>query len=243
MLSKWREDVSMEWSYSGENGPEHWHSLCQEFQKAETETPTQSPIALKSITAQKEAQGEKNFGYKPQKMEFETSFVNHTIHLTPDPSEEVSEVNFKGKSYLLNDIHAHLPSEHTIDEKFFQLEIHLVHRSKDEKVLVLAIMAKTGSAVKEDKTLEEYIHFFSKKNLEKQRKLTLDIGALLPGKSSFFHYSGSLTTPPTTGPVQWIVMKTPILLSNELLEGFKHSIGKTNRPVQPDLNRPVFLYE
>lgn len=232
----------MEWSYSGKTGPDQWHSLCEDFQKAELESPMQSPIALKTVAAQQAANKSETFAYKPQKMTFATSFVNHTIHLRPANSEVETEAIFEGKSYFLEDIHAHLPSEHTIDEKYFQLEIHFVHRSKDNEVLVIGVMAEAENMNRETRTMDAYAQFFAKENLEQHHQVDLDVEEFMPKNSSFFHYTGSLTTPPTLGPIQWIVMDTAIALPDNLISGFEKAIGKTNRPIQADLNRAIYLH-
>lgn len=233
----------MEWSYTGKTGPEHWHSLCEDFQKAELETPMQSPIALKTVTAQQAAKKAEKFSYQAEKMTFETSFVNHTIHLRTIHNERKAAACFEGKDYFLEDIHAHLPSEHTIDEKYFQLEIHFVHRSEDNEVLVIGVMAEVGDRDFETEKLESYTQFFTEDNLRQQHQLVLDVGKLMPKDSSFFYYVGSLTTPPTEGPIKWIVMDTPIALPEPLISGFEIAIGKTNRPIQDDLNRSIYLYD
>lgn len=231
----------MEWSYSGKTGPENWYSLCEDFQKAEREIPMQSPIALKTITAQQAASRAERFSYKAGKMTFETSFFNHTIHLRPIDNEWKSEAVFEEKSYFLEDIHAHLPSEHTINEKHFQMEIHFVHRSKDNEVVVIGVMAEAKATDVETQALKAYTNFFTKDNLKQHRKINLDVGKLIPKESSFFHYIGSLTTPPTVGPIKWIVMDTAIVLPKNLISGFKAAIGKTNRPIQDSLNRTIYL--
>lgn len=235
----------MNWSYSGENGPEHWCSLCDEYQQAVEETPLQSPIALSTVTAQKETQEQNILDYRPQpqRLIFETSFFNRTIHLRPVEKEKAPKAVLNGTPYILEDIHAHLPSEHVIDGHSFALEVHLVHRSAKEEALVIAVMAEAEKTTAQQFTVEEYTRFFTEENLIQGQRLVVDIAQLLPADSAYFHYSGSLTTPPTIGPVQWIVMQKPLSWPEELINGFERSIGKTNRPLQPDLNRPVYLYE
>lgn len=234
----------MNWSYhSGERGPEHWYTLCSEFKKAMDENPLQSPIALKTVYAQKETKKREVFEYHPEKLMFETSFYNNTIHLTPIEEGKQSTAFWNGKPFVLDDIHAHLPSEHTIDDKYFAIEVHFVHRSKEGEVLVIGVMLETLANEAKETDVEGYTHFFTEENLNHHHRLTIDIAQWLPRESDYFQYKGSLTSPPNTGPINWFIMKKPLTVPTGLVAGFEQSIGKTNRPIQPDLGRPVFLYE
>ncbi|MER2175737.1 MAG: carbonic anhydrase family protein, partial [Carnobacterium sp.] len=69
----------------------------------------------------------------------------------------------------------------------------------------------------------------------------IDLDRLLPENKQFYHYTGSLTTPPTSGPVEWIVFRQQSFMRQGLLQAFKKNIGKTNRPLQPIKNRPIYL--
>ncbi|MBM6613798.1 carbonic anhydrase family protein [Desemzia sp. RIT804] len=234
----------MKWSYSGKTGPECWSSLCPDFQKAETETKWQSPILLMETAAQKKAAYDEELIFMGNDvMRFETDFFNHTIHLSPEVNQEPASVTFQQKQYMLEDIHAHLPSEHVIDGNSFDLEIHFVHRSADNEVLVVGVMGQARNGEIQDYLLNGYQELLAKEELKQHHILELDLERLRPENRSFFHYSGSLTTPPTIGPVQWIVMKNAILLPIEFIEAFKMVIGKTNRPLQAAHDREITLYE
>lgn len=233
----------MEWSYSGETGPECWSGLCPDFKKAEEESTWQSPIPLTETAAQKLAFPTEKLTFNWKRMLFETDFFNHTIHLSPMKNQEKSSIVFNQKKYVLDDVHAHLPSEHVIDEHSFELEIHFVHRSADNEVLVIGVMVQSRNKKLKEYLLNGFQKILTEEELKHHHILELNLKRLKPENSPFFHYQGSLTTPPTIGTVQWVVMKNPISLPAEFVEAFKVVIGKTNRPLQAILNRNIMLYE
>lgn len=58
--------------------------------------------------------------------------------------------------------------------------------------------------------------------------------SLLPAARDYYSFSGSLTTPPCTEGVRWLVMKQPMALSQSQLDAFKAVMHHpNNRPVQP----------
>ena len=68
----------------------------------------------------------------------------------------------------------------------------------------------------------------------------VDIGSLLPKNPHYFSYSGSLTTPPCTEGVRWIVLQEPIEISEEDVRRFVEIIGYNARPVQPLGGREIY---
>lgn len=229
----------MDWYYEGNRKPENWRNICEAFKKAEDEN-LQSPIQLCDQNARK-SDFHNLFNTRYHLTQFETSFFNHTVHLTPLASEELNVLFFNHKRYILDDIHFHLPSEHQINQKSFPLEMHLVHRSKENELLVLGI---TVIPNKEPANLEKSrIDSLALDPRISGRGLLVpvDVAKLLPIRKQFFHYTGSLTTPPTIGPVDWIVFKNQTYMRKGLLQAFKENIGKTNRPIQPLGNRIVYL--
>ncbi|MCA9766642.1 MAG: carbonic anhydrase family protein, partial [Carnobacterium sp.] len=216
-----------------------WKNICKAFEKAEN-TSLQSPIQLCEKTTE-EFTYDKPFATRYQFTQFETSFFNHTVHLTPLASEELNVLFFDHKKYVLDDIHFHLPSEHQINHESFPLEMHLVHRSKDNELLVLGItvLPNKEPANFEKSRLDSLA--LNPRVSGRGLIVPVDVAKLLPSKKQFFHYTGSLTTPPTIGPVNWIVFKNQTYMRKGLLQAFKENIGKTNRPLQPLGNRVVYL--
>jgi carbonic anhydrase len=67
----------------------------------------------------------------------------------------------------------------------------------------------------------------------------VDVDALLPAARTSYRYDGSLTTPPCSEGVKWVVMTTPIQLSKEQVAAFTTIIRDNNRPVQALNGRTV----
>ncbi len=134
--------------------------------------------------------------------------------------------------FLLKQFHFHTPSENRIHGKSFPLEAHFVHIDKDGNIAVVAVMFEDG---KENKSLAK---IWDKMPIKegKESKLNLkDIASeLLPKNMAHYHFNGSLTTPPCTEGVRWIVLKNPVNVSKEQVTKFLNVMKHTNnRPIQP----------
>jgi carbonic anhydrase len=63
--------------------------------------------------------------------------------------------------------------------------------------------------------------------------------ALRPRRLSHFRYSGSLTTPPCSEVVEWLVLTDPLQVSAADIASFAKLYPMTARPVQKDNRRYV----
>lgn len=127
--------------------------------------------------------------------------------------------------------HYHTPSEHEVEGKLFAGELHIVHQSVDGKLAVVGLFIQEGAAN------AAYDPFIS--NLPAQETEVKDMGVkinamdLLPSIQTTYRYSGSLTTPPCSEDVSWMVMTTPVELSSDQLSNLESLFEANNRPVQP----------
>ena len=133
-----------------------------------------------------------------------------------------------------------VPSEHAIDGLHADMEIHFVHKSeKSRDVVVVAIMVYADSK-KPTVKIPLYTELPKQINeAAKAKNLYGNPADLLPIDRRYFTYRGSFTTPPCTEGVQWIVMKSPIVIRPEVLTAFKRAIGRNNRPIQNRNNRKI----
>ncbi|MDN6409587.1 MAG: carbonic anhydrase family protein, partial [Tetragenococcus halophilus] len=186
--------MSQIWSYTGDTGPEFWPELCEEFYTA-AQFPLQSPIALSYEETQALEEALK-FTYVEQNIYVQK--VNETMHFVP--VDAASFVEFAQNRYYLTDIHFHMPSEHVINKQQAPLEFHLVHKDEGGNPLVCAVLfdlvENEDKKCNKDKLILE---------ADKDKEQLLNPEIFLPENITYFHYEGSLTTPPTQGPVQWFV--------------------------------------
>ena len=141
-----------------------------------------------------------------------------------------------GKTYTFKQFHFHTPSEHTFKGKHFPMEAHFVHQAEDGTLAVIGSVFKPG---KNNPALSA----LTAKKLKAGESVdlkNLNIQALLPKDSKSFQLKGSLTTPPCSENVTWVVLKTPVQADAAQFKAMRDIIGgENNRPVQPLNEREV----
>lgn len=222
------------WSYSGSEGPEFWGALSANFEACNTGR-NQSPIDIKG-TLLDATLPPIPFKYT---MLTPSEIINngHTVQVNMASG---GEIIVDGISFKLKQFHFHTPSENKINGQSFPLEAHFVHLSDDNKIAVVAIVFSPGA---DDPTLKSLwdnlpmnagdankLDSHSLKPLEFDKKLV-----------DYYRFNGSLTTPPCTEGVRWIVMKKPFHVSKAQVEKLQQALKQANnRPVQP-LNARVIV--
>jgi carbonic anhydrase len=220
------------WSYSAEGGPAGWGELTPVYALCGS-GKSQSPINLVTKTGK---------GTPEWKMEYKTTTLQishnqhvdelinngHTIQVTP---QEGSTITYAGKTYHLKQFHFHTPSEHTIDGKHAPMEIHLVHQSDDKSLAVIGVLVKEGS---HDNRFDQLIRNLPNAPGEKKThdSINVNIDIHVPKDLHAYHYVGSLTTPPCSEDVQWLVLKNPISMSKDQVTAFSSRLKNNNRPTQ-----------
>ncbi|WP_106449129.1 carbonic anhydrase [Trichococcus alkaliphilus] len=155
--------------------------------------------------------------------------------------EDGGQATIAGRSFELAQFHLHSPSEHTVDGESFPIELHFVHKAQDGRLAVIAVFFKEGTenaafqAILDDVKANEEATIAS--------GLSLNVAELLPANKSYYHYLGSLTTPPLTENVEWYVMANPVEVSAEQIAAFNEYYQGNNREVQPLGERSVLKYE
>jgi carbonic anhydrase len=225
-------DEHHHWGYSGEAAPAKWGSLDPAFAACAT-GKAQSPVDVSSSAPGKA---------QPVAVAYRAGaagIVNngHTVQVDYKPG---STVTVDGRAYELKQFHFHAPSENRIDGKTFPLEGHLVHADAQGKLAVVAVMFAEGAA---NPALASLWKNLPAHEGEKQAvAASFDASALLPVERSYFRFAGSLTTPPCSEGVTWLVMRTPVTASAAQVAAFTKAVGfANNRPVQPLNGRKVVL--
>jgi carbonic anhydrase len=216
------------WSYEHGITPTKWGEVSP---TCATGTH-QSPIALS--TKQAKAQSpEQPLEFSWSKSTGELVDTGHSDQVNFPPGNSIT---YGGTKFELLQMHFHTPSEHTIDGKHAPMEVHFVHKSADGKLAVVGILMKEGTTASPlAPVLTSLPAAGEKKSVE------VDLPALLPKSTRHFAYAGSLTTPPCSEDVQWIVMLTEGTVSKPELAAFQAKYAKNNRPVQALKGRTVAI--
>ena len=217
------------WSYEGAGGPEGWGRMKPEFAKCSTGS-RQSPIDIQGgIKVSLDAVA---FDYKPSA--FRVLDTGHTVQVNVGPGNTIEVM---GRRYELLQFHFHRPSEERIDGKQFDMVVHLVHKDLEGRLAVVAVLLERGSALPIVQSVWNNLPL--EKGDEVAAKLPLDLGTLLPAERSYFTYMGSLTTPPCSEGVLWMVMKNPVQVSAEQIGIFSRLYPMNARPVQSASGRLI----
>ena len=218
-----------EWGYSGDGDPAHWGDIKSEFFMCR-DGKNQSPINIqKSETIQAAGLKDIIFHYVTNAVEAVNN--GHTVKVSVASG---SYIELDGIQFELKQFHFHSPSENKIDGKDFPLEAHFVHASKDGQLAVVAVMYEQS---KENKVLKKICNkIFSHMDEVTECALSSkDINTLLPVNKAYYIFDGSLTTPPCSEGVRWLVLQDYPQVSAEQAKKFVNVMmkGRNNRPVQP----------
>jgi len=210
------------WAYSGENGPDHWAEERADFALCASGV-NQSPVDIRSpIEAE----------LPPIQIKGSTRVTRglnngHTVQFDFSPGVTTTVAD---RVFALKQVHFHSPSENRIDGKAFAMEAHFVHAADDGELAVIAIMYEAGET---NEVLQRLLEAVEKGGGD----VAIDTGgqweALKPRDLDYYYFSGSLTTPPCTEGVHWIVLKRARQVSTEQAAWFRHMVhGANARPVQ-----------
>jgi len=221
------------WGYTGHEAPEFWGDLDPKFAMCKL-GKNQSPIDInKNNLIATQGLEAIEFIYHADA----TEVINngHAIQVNVDSH---SSINIDGKHFVLKQFHFHSPSENTINGRSFPLEAHFVHVANDGSLAVIAVLYELGD---ENPALKKIFTSMPKEHNHSQplKLLANEIEALLPKERSYYRFSGSLTTPPCSEGVRWMVLKSYQTMSKEQLKQFTEVIKDNNRPVQPINARKV----
>ena len=217
-------NTTIDWGFEEKNGPAVWGDLAPEFEVCKTGV-NQTPINLTGFV---EADLEPlKIGYTTKSTSVEHKGTTVQVNFAKGSSFSVD-----GKAFNLIQYHFHTPSENHIDGKSYPMEAHFVHASDKGELAVLAVMFKVGKANPQLQVIVDNmpIKKGDKNSLIKTAFNPID---LLPASKDYYRFSGSLTTPPCSEGVRWLVFKDVVEMSKEQLEVFSKIMGKNNRPVNP----------
>ena len=188
----------------------------------------QSPIAIRTA--------ETDLIDYPASLNLAYDFTGQYVH---DTGQGV-EIGLTGTAVIANrpfqlqQFHLHAPSEHTLDGKQFDAEVHFVHQAPDGRQAVIGVFLQIGQASTTFATILSRIN--------DDHSFKCDVTDILPTNRSYYHYIGSLTTPPLSENVEWYILAQPMTLSADQLAAFHVHYDYNNRHIQPLNGRPVLYY-
>lgn len=221
-------DHGSSWTYEGATGPEHWAELTEHN---ECSGHSQSPIDIDHLT---------NAAHAPLHLHYDaegTEVLNngHTIQVNYKPG---SSVEIDGHVYELKQFHFHSTSEHTVHGKSYPLEAHFVHTDDHGKITVIGLLFEEGE---ENHALDEILsHMPHDANHTTKLDHHVSAQSILGDHLDYFSYQGSLTTPPCSEGVNWVLLKEPSHVSSHQVHQLMDVLGHhNNRPVQPLNGRTI----
>ena len=219
------------WGYTGHDSPESWGNLSEEFRLCST-GKNQSPVNITETVSGRLPAIQVN--YRPSAVEVENN--GHTIQVNYPEGGNTLTVN--GRTYTLKQFHFHVPSENQIKGRTFPMEAHFVHLDENKQPLVLAVLYEAGRTNNRLSSIWNAMPMTAGKVKLDQ---PFNASSLLPRNLQYYRFAGSLTTPPCTEGVSWLVLKTYDHIDQAQAGKFTRAIGSHNsRPVQP-LNARVVI--
>ncbi|HKF50356.1 MAG TPA: carbonic anhydrase family protein [Terracidiphilus sp.] len=221
------------WSYEGKTGPVNWGKLNPDYHAC-ADGKTQSPIDIRNAHLDKALQPiEFHYIGTP------VTIVNngHTIQVTPNPG---SYIVADGVRYDLQQFHFHHPSEEAVHGKLSDMVVHLVHKSADGKLAVVAVRLNVDNAGDPNATLATlWEHLPTQHDQTEKISDMINPGGLLPGDRGYWAFLGSLTTPPCTEGVHWFVLEQQMSISRSQLQAFASLYRVNSRPLQDTHGRKI----
>ena len=218
------------WTYEGVHGPAHWGSLEPEYATCQL-GKHQSPIDIRGAKAADLPAIE--FSYQPSPLKLIDN--GHTVQATYAPG---SFITVGDQRYELQQLHFHHPAEEKVNGKSSPMVAHLVHKNAEGKLAVVAVLLTEGKPNPLVAELWKYLPAEQGKEVA-PADVSIDATGLLPTARGYYTFTGSLTTPPCTEGVTWLVLKSPSQISKDQVAAFAKKYPHNARPVQPLNGRVV----
>ncbi len=196
----------------------------------------QSPINIVSKAAEG---GMHEVALHYQSSKEKVANLGHTVEVDYDPG---STVTFDGATFDFKQFHFHTPAEHLIDGITYPLEMHMVHIMEKDSItwyLVIGIHFKEGD---ENAFLSEFLDAIptqaGQTNELPEKELNVE-ELLMQDYDDYYHYRGSLTTPPFSETVEWVILKNIFEASPEQIQRINSFEGNNARHIQARYGRKI----
>lgn len=225
--------TNIHWTYNMTlSGQDHWVDLCTGYNACSgmSQSPVNISGAMTLSTLSK-----LTFSYSTTTVEIENN--GHTIEFVCEPG---SRLTIGGTQYELLQFHYHAQSEHQVNGNNYPLEVHFVHKASDSDYAVVGVFFAEGAA---NTLFTEYLSHFPHEEGIYTDHSEIELNELLPVNKSYFHYSGSLTTPPCSEVVHWYVLKNIITASASQINQFQALLKNNSRHIQDLKGRKIYSFD
>jgi carbonic anhydrase len=218
-----------QWSYAGDTGPAHWGRLSADFELC-GRGRRQSPIDIRDGFA---------VDLEPVTFDYRAGAFTvlnsgHTLEVSFAPG---NRIELGGRTFELLQMNFRHPAEESVDGRHADMSAQLVHRDSEGRQVVVALQLVRGAAQPQIQSVWNNLPLEAGEPV--QARGTIDPLELLPSDRRYFTYMGSLTTPPCTEGIQWIVLKQPVELSDAQVRLFARLYPMNARPVQAAAGRVI----
>ncbi len=220
------------WDYQGKHGALTWGRLDPAY-KACSEGHEQSPIDIRGAHLNK-ALKPIEFHYLAGSVAVENT--GHTIEIHVNPG---SYIVAGGVRYDLVRFHFHHPGEEAVKGKLADMVVHLVHKSADGKLAVVAVRMSEDMGSPNAVLATLWPHLPATAGASEKVTDMVNPGGLLPADRGYWTYMGSLTIPPCTEGVRWFVLEQELGLSRDQLRTFAALYKMNSRPLQDTHGRRI----
>jgi carbonic anhydrase len=217
------------WTYNGETGPAVWGGLKPEFQLCAA-GKRQSPIDIRGGIA---------VDLDPVQFDYRSTGFNvvdngHTVQANLGTG---NSIQVGGRRYELVQFHFHRPSEERVNGRQYDMSVHLVHKDPEGRLAVVGLLLERGAAQQVVQSVWNNLPL--EKGEEQITDDVVDLNHLLPAERGYYTYMGSLTTPPCSEGVLWMVMRQPVQVSQSQIDIFSRLYPMNARPIQSASGRLI----
>jgi carbonic anhydrase len=213
--------------YSGDAGPAFWGELAPEWVACSGAGGRQTPIDINPARTQPlPVLTSLQLNLRPTPINLRNN--GHGLELEYEPG---STLTINGVVFDLLQFHFHTLSEHTIGGTRYPMEQHAVFRdSRTGTLAVVGLFYRIGA---NNPFLANFTELPRREGQRVRSDRTINVADSLTATDSYFAYGGSLTTPPCSENVIWLVLKTPAEMSQAQFERAWSIMGNNFRPTQP----------
>ncbi|MFT4436730.1 carbonic anhydrase [Caballeronia sp. 15715] len=226
------------WTYDGEHGPAHWGAMSEALHACESGR-AESPINIDGAKKAPADMPRLKFNYQP--LPIDIINTGHAVQFNATPGTD--SITLGDQAYQLVQFHFHSPGEERFAGKDSAMDAHLVHRSSDGKLLVLAVQFKIGA--QPNPVIQAMLDRIPKEPGAEFKVDAVMVNPLelLPKQTGYYTYSGSLTTPPCSEGVTWIEFKESMTITQQQLDAMHRFYHGNQRPVQALNGREIWEVE